>query len=266
MYPNIRGIQISFFRWTGFTKEMHFIGLENYKNLLKDPYIFKYIGHNVFMFGASLICSLFGLMISAILAGKIRGSNFYRIIYFFPNVISVAAVAVLWSLILSPNIGLLNTILRGIGLNSLARTWMGPTHALKSIGVINIWWGFGWYMLLYIAGIQNIPKTYYDAAEIDGANSIQSFFLITIPLIWELMRTILVYILIGALNIFALVHILNSQMPNPHTDMVANYFYWQSFSNYNWGYATSIVVIIFIITFTASILTWHLTKAQTTSY
>ena len=229
--------------------------------------VFKALGHNAFMFLAATITMLLGLTIATILVrSKVKGSNFFRVVFFFPNVMSIAVIAVLWSLILSPNMGLLNTFLRAIGLDGLAQTWLGPEYALRSVAVISIWGGFGWFMLLYVAGIQNIPKTLYEAAEIDGASSVYVFFRITIPLIGELIRTTFIFNVMGALGQFALVHVIFAQTTNPKTDMVANYFYWQAFTNYDFGYATSIVVIMFLITLAATLLSWRITKAQTIEY
>jgi len=267
LYPYLRGIYISFFRWSGLSPDMTFIGFDNFRRLFTDAEVFRYLGHNGFMFLAATVTMMLGLVIAAILAkGNTKGANFYRVVYFFPNVMSVAVIAVLWSLILSPNMGLVNIFLRRVGRDGLAQTWLGPVFALRSVGVIAIWGGFGWFMILYIAGIQNIPKTLYEAAEIDGASNVYVFFRITIPLIWELIRTTFIFNVMGALNQFALVHVLFAQTTNPKTAMVANYFYWQAFTNFDFGYATSIVVFMFLITLLATLFSWRITKAQTVQY
>jgi N-acetylglucosamine transport system permease protein len=267
LYPYVRGLETSLYRWSGLTTTRTFVGLGNFSRLINDREVFTYLGHNGFIFFAATVTMILGLIIAAILVrSKVQGKNFFRVVFFFPNVMSVSLVAALWSLILSPNFGLLNAFLRAIGLDSLAMTWLGPVWALRSVGAIYVWAGFGWFMLLYIAGIQNIPRTLYEAAEIDGASSVYVFFRITVPLIWELVRTTFVFNVMGALNQFALVYVIFEQTPNPNTDMIANYFYWQAFTNYNFGYAASIVTFTFLITLVVTILTWRITKAQTVSY
>jgi ABC-type sugar transport system permease subunit len=185
----------------------------------------------------------------------------------------VAAVAVLWSMVLNPSFGLLNNILRSIGLERFAIPWLSLQYdwplfrvGLYSVGFISVWGGLGWFMILFLAAIQNIPQELLDAAYMDGANRVAVFFSITIPLIWEAIRTVLVFVVIGALSQFALVYILFEQIPNKHSDMIMNYYYWQAFTNRNWGYAAAIVVVIFIVTLGASITAYRFFGRETVQY
>jgi ABC-type sugar transport system permease subunit len=280
VYPALRGLYISLFRWTGLTKNMTFVGLYNYTKLWKeltDPQDFYnirlYLSHNAFLFFFSLITVSLALLVAFAINNKPRGANLFRITYFFPNVLSVSAVAILWSMVLNPSFGLVNNFLRAVGLGQFATPWLSLDHSwplfrvgLYTVGFISIWGGLGWYMILFLASIQNIPHELIDSAYVDGANRVVVLFSIVIPLIWEAIRTVLVYIVIGALSQFALVYILFEQVPNKHSDMIMHYYYWQAFGNRNWGYAAAIVVGVFLFTLGASITAYRFFARETVQY
>jgi N-acetylglucosamine transport system permease protein len=280
VYPSLSGLYVSFFRWTGLTRDMTFIGLNNYATLwreLTDPADFYnirlYLSHNAFLFVFSLITIFLALVVATIINSKPPGSKILRVTYFFPNVLSVAAVAVLWSMILNPSIGLVNNVLRTIGLGNLARPWLSLQYdwplfrlGLYSVGLISIWGALGWYMILFLASIQNIPSELNEAAIIDGANKVRLFFSVTIPLIWETIRTVMMFAIIGALNQFALVYILFQQQPNKNSDMIMNYFYWVAFTKHDWGYASALVVGIFAVTMTATLVAYRFSAREAVQY
>ena len=280
MYPAVRGLYVSFFKWTGLTKDMTFVGVQNYIKLWKeltDPEDFYnvrlYLSHNAFLYGFALITIFLALVVATVINRKPFGYKAFRVTYFFPNVLSTAAIAVLWSMILNPNFGLINNILRSIGLEQFAIPWLSlqwdwPLFkvGLYSVGVISLWGGLGWYMILFLASIQNIPNELNEAAMIDGASGTRIFFSVTIPLIWETIRTVLIFSVIGALNQFALVYILFEQITNKHSDMIMNYYYWQAFTQRNWGYAATIVVGIFIVTMLGSVFTYRFMEREAVQY
>ncbi|MCD6520137.1 MAG: sugar ABC transporter permease [Anaerolineae bacterium] len=281
MYPSIRGLYISFFHWKGLSKNMKFVGFYNFVKLWKeltDPEDFYhlrlYLSHNLFLFVFSLLTIALALTVAYVISNKPKGANLFRVTYFFPNVLSTAAIAVLWSMVLNPSFGLVNNILRSIGLEEFAIPWLslqkdwplGFKVGLYSVGFISMWGGLGWYMILFLASIQNIPQELIEAAMIDGATKARVFFSVTIPLIWETIRTVLIFAVIGALNQFALVYILFEQQPNKHSDMIMNYYYWQAFTQRNWGYAAAIVVVIFVVTLLGSIFTFRFMERETVQY
>ncbi|MCL4506196.1 MAG: sugar ABC transporter permease [Chloroflexi bacterium] len=280
MYPAVRGLYISLFKWTGLTQNMTFIGLNNFSKLwreLTDPADFYnirlYLSHNAFIFVFSLVTIILALVVATVINNKVFGHKAFRVTYFFPNVLSVAAIAVLWSMILNPSFGLINGILRSIGLEQLALPWLSLQYemplfklGLYSVGFIGIWGGLGWYMILFLAAIQNVPQELIESAMLDGANRVRMFWSVTIPLIWETIRTVLIFAVIGALNQFALVYILFEQTPNKHSDMIMNYYYFQAFAQRNWGYAAAIVVIIFIVTLIGSLVSYRVSARETVQY
>ncbi len=280
VYPSLRGIQISLYDWSGLSMNMNWVGLENFAQLWReftdpDDYynIRLYLSHNFLLFIFSLITIVLALVAAALIHNKPRGYNLFRVTYFFPNVLAVPAIAVLWSMALNPEYGIVNAVLKLIGLEQLALPWMSLQYELPFfrlglyvVGFIIIWAGLGWFMILFLASIQNIPQELIDAAQIDGATRVRAFFAITIPLIWETVRTVMIFAVIGALNTFALTFVLFEQNPNKHSDVIMNYYYWQAFSNNNWGYASAIVVLIFIVTMIASLLAYRVFERDAVQY
>lgn len=280
LYPSARGIYVSLFNWSGLTQNMKFVGLANFAKLWRevtDPKDFYnlriYLSHNMFLFGWSLVTIFLGLVVAAILNNKPFAYKAFRITYFFPNVLALPAIAVLWSMTLNPSFGLVNMTLKAIGLEKLALPWMSLQYdfpgfklGLYTVGFIGLWGGLGWYMILFLASIQNIPGELIEAATIDGATKIRVFFAITIPLIWETMRTVIVFAIIGSLSGFALNFVLFERQAVKHGDLILSYYYWQAFTNNKWGYASAIVVGIFVVTFAASMFSYRFFGRETVQY
>lgn len=280
MYPAIRGLLVSFYRWSGLSKDMTFIGVQNYAKLwqqLTDPVDFyglrTYLSHNAFLFVFSLLSIFLALGVAALINNRPFGSNVFRVTFFFPNVLSVAAIASLWTMVLNPEFGLVNTFLRLIGLGKLALPWLSMNYempgfrlGLYTIGGVTIWGSLGWFMILFLASIQNVPAELIESARLDGANEVRAFFSVTIPLIWETIRTLLILAVIGALNQFALVYIIFDQWPNRNTDMIMNHYYYVAFSQHDWGYAASIIVGILLVTMSASIFSYRVLGRETIQY
>lgn len=280
IYPAARGLIVSFFDWSGMTRHMQYVGLSNYAKLwqqLTDPidfyYVRTYLSHNAFLFVFSLISISLALVVAMAINNRPFGANLFRVTFFFPNVLSISAIAVLWSMVLNPSFGLLNNLLRSIGLGKLALPWLSLDYetplfrlGLYTVGFISIWGSLGWYMILFLAAIQNIPTELLEAARLDGAGESRMFFSVVIPLIWETLRTVLVLAVIGALSQFALVFILFMQWPNKHSDLIMNYYYYQAFREYNWGYASAIVGAVFVVTMVASAFSYQVLARETVQY
>lgn len=270
VYPSIRGILISFYDWSGLSGNMSFVGLENFAKLWKeftDPTDFynirRYLSHNFLLIIFGFITTFLGLIAAAIINEKPWGYQFFRVTFFFPNVLAVPAIAMLFSMILNPAFGLVNNVLNALGLEAFALPWLSLQYqwpfykiGLYTVGFIIIWSGLGWFMLLFLAAIQNIPRELIEAALLDGASKAQIFTSITIPLIWETIRTVMIYNVIGALSGFSLNYVLFERTAQKHGDLIMSYFYWQSFKAYNWGYAAALVVVIFIVTLLATLASY----------
>lgn len=280
VYPSLRGILISFYDWSGFSGNMTFAGLANFAKLWKeltDPTDFYnirlYLAHNLFLIVFGFITTFLGLVAAAIINEKPWGYHLFRVTFFFPNVLAVPATAMLWSMTLNPAFGLVNNFLRSVGLEQFALTWLSLQYqwpifkiGLYMVGFIGIWGGVGWFMLLFLAAIQNIPRELIEAAWLDGANKVQIFFSVTIPLIWETIRTVLIFNIIGALSGFSIIYTLFERIPQKHADLILNYYYWQAFNAYNWGYAAAIVVVIFVVTLLVTLVSYKALYRESVQY
>lgn len=251
LYPLFSGLYYSFFDWSGSSNVKTFIGMDNYSKLLHDPIIPKTILHDYFLVATKVV----GIMILALFFAvaltqlKIKEAPFYRIVFFFPNIMSVVVIGILWMFIYNPSLGLINSGLEFIGLEQFAKPWLGDeTWALPSIVLPAIWAGIGLFMLMLMGGIANVSKSYYEAAEIDGATEWQQFWKVTVPLIWPQIKISVLYIVITTLNgSFILVQVMTGGGPNNATHVMGSYLYQQAFVHYNFGYGATIGVMILVL-------------------
>jgi len=228
--------------------EAEFIGIENYKNLMKDSTFWLSLRNSLFL-AIGFICIQHPLaMIVAAVLDKLQGKaeGFFRCVYFIPNVISVAVIAYLWKFIYNPDFGLLNNILKLFGYQGKIN-WFSTENAIWSVLVVLIWHGFGWGMLIYYTGIKNIDPVLYEAAAIDGASQKTIFFRITLPLMKPVIQVNVTMAVISALKQMETVYLLTNGGPGNSTQFTANYLYQQAFKAFNYGYGNAIGVIFIIL-------------------
>lgn len=264
IYPTFNVFRTSMYRWSGLSKQKTFIGFENFIRLFNDTKFWTALQNTIFLLifctAITMILALF--FAAALTQSKLKEKNFYRVLFFFPNVLSIVVIGVLFSNIYEPNMGILNSLLRGIGLNHLAQPWLGSGKTvLWAIGVAMIWQAVGYYMVMYMAGMDGISPELYEAADIDGASKFVQFFKITIPMIWGILRVTLVFFITSTLNMsFLFVNVMTDGAPNGSSEVLLTYMYRQAFTNANFGYAMAIAVIIFIVAFALAIISNILTK------
>ncbi|MET7278740.1 sugar ABC transporter permease [Kribbella sp. NPDC005582] len=270
--PYVQAFPIAFTDWEGLSATYTYIGFDNFVALFHDAIFWTALRHNLFLLVSlpTIIITL-SLFFSAVLnhRGGIRGATFYKIVYFFPAVLSIAVVGVLWQFIFEPRSGLLNGFLRGVGLDALAQSWLGDGDtALGSIMAVVVWAGVGFYVVLFTAAMAAIPKELYEAALLDGANSIQAFFRITLPLIWNTVQVAIAFLVIGALDQFALIKVLSvgSGGPNNATQVISLYMYTNAFTYGRFGYASAIGVTLFALNMILTVLTFRLTRRERVVY
>jgi N-acetylglucosamine transport system permease protein len=186
--------------------------------------------------------------------GNFKGNNFFRIIFYIPNILSIVVIAGIFGAIYNPTTGLLNTFLRAIGLDALARNWMSESNiVIYSVIFALVWQAIGYYMVMYMASMAAIPPDYYEAASLDGATELQMFSKITFPLIWSNIRTTLTFYIISTINLsFLFVQIMSDGGPNGKTEVFLNYMYKQAYGNGAYGYGMAIGVVVFIFSFVLS--------------
>lgn len=250
IYPSVSSIYYGFTDWAGFEKNIKFIGIENYIKLLYDERFLAAL-KNTFLVCVILtvIQNALALVLAVGLDIKIKTRNILRTIFFMPSVLSALVIGFVWSYIYSPFDGLLNAILDNIGLTPLERDWLGdPKIALYSIMFIVLWQSTGYAMVIYLAGLQSIPKDYYEASAIDGANAWHKFTTVTFPLIAPSFTVNILLSVIGSLKIFDIIYATTMGGPGYATETITTIIFLKAFGSENeFGYATAIATVLFII-------------------
>jgi N-acetylglucosamine transport system permease protein len=271
VWPYAQAIYISLTSWRGLSANRPFVGLDNYARLWGDDRFHAALGRNgQLLIALPLATIAIALTFAALFtqgSQQIRGAGFYRIVFFFPQIIPAVIVGILWSYVYTPNIGLFNGILRAVGLEGVTRSWLtDPTTVLWAIVAVAIWSSVGFYMVIFLASMQSIPTSFYEAAILDGANRWTSFKDITFPLIWETVRTSLIYLAIAALDFFILIVVVSggsTTMGARRAEVAAIYLYNQAFESSRWGYASAIGVVLLVLTLILSLGIMRATRRET---
>ena len=254
LLPILIGGYLSFFRWNGLggipePGDNRFIGLDNYTRLFNDPIVLGDLWHMVILIVLSLVIQLpLSLGIALLLNQKMRGRAVYRTLFFAPYVLSEVIAGVLFSLVFSPEHGLANEILNAIGLENAAAEWLAnPDTVLYSVFLVITWKYFGFHMILYLAGRQGIPKELLEAAAIDGAGPWRQFRYVTLPLLGPTIRMSIFLSVIGTIQLFDLVWVLTRGGPAHSSETLAVTMFQFGFERNQFGYASAISVVIFLI-------------------
>lgn len=254
--PTVNVFRMSLYRMGGITNKQTFIGFENFKTLMGDKNFLQAMQNSILIIVLVTICTIVLAILFATLLqrGNFKGNNFFRIIFYIPNILSIVVIAGIFGAIYNPTTGLLNTFLRAIGLDALARNWMSESNiVIYSVIFALIWQAIGYYMVMYMASMAAIPPDYYEAASLDGATELQMFSKITFPLIWSNIRTTLTFYIISTINLsFLFVQIMSDGGPNGKTEVFLNYMYKQAYGNGAYGYGMAIGVVVFIFSFVLS--------------
>lgn len=268
LYPIVKGIHISLFDWSGSSKNMDFIGLDNFRELFSDPIIWTAIKNDYFLvvgkvIGIMLLATFFAIAVTRL---KVAGSKFYRVLFFIPNIISVVVIGVLWRFVYNPNLGFLNSFLSLFSTEPVQIAWLGTENlAMWSLLWPSIWAGIGFYMILLIAAILSIPADLYEAANLDGASQGKQFWSVTLPLIWEQMKVSILHIVMTTLNgSFIIVWIMTEGGPDNSTQVMGSYLYQMGFRQYHMGYAAAIGVLILVLSLITTLVLQRLLSRNTT--
>ncbi|MEU7858327.1 sugar ABC transporter permease [Nonomuraea sp. NPDC049141] len=243
--PFAQAILLSFQSWDGVSPDTPWVGLANYDFVASDP-IFWASMRNVLFFGVVGFVVGNGVALGMALAVNniTRGRTFFRTVFYLPGVLSVVVVGLLFSFILAPGSGILNRLLSLVGLSTLQQNWLGePAVALPVVAAVFVWfhWGFGF--LLFLAGLQDVPKELYEAAELDGANRWSKFRYVTWPQLAPVTSIVSLLTLLAALQIFGTVQVLTNGGPGQHTMVPTLAIYNEAFVNWRYGSAAAMSVI-----------------------
>ena len=223
MLPSVMGIAYSFTDWSVYSQDVHFVGLKNFQTVFSADYNYNRMLGNTFLFTivTTLAKNVIGLALAVLLTKKVKLLNFHRAVMYLPCVLSALIVGMIFKAVLNPKIGLLNTALRAIGLDVLAKNWLTDSKiAFNSVMAVDIWKGMGYIMTILIAGIMSISPTYYEAAEIDGGNAWQCFRHITLPLLTPTLTVTTVLNVIYGLKVFDTVYALTNGGPGYATEVL----------------------------------------------
>ncbi len=259
LIPLIMSFGISFFEWDGIAPRLNFVGLQNYiKQFANEDFIKSLKNTTIY----SLLFIPFDMVLALLLAlavQKIKGKTLYRLMYFMPVVTGSVSVGVIWTWIFNKDFGLINSALSTLGIQGPG--WLtDPKLVMFSIVLVSLWWNVGYNMVLLLAGLQNIPETYFEAANLDGANRIQRFWNITIPMLSPTLFFVLITTIIGSFQVFDQAYIMTHGGPVKASYTLVFHIYQNAFVNFRMGEACASSMILFVIILMITILQMHGSK------
>lgn len=264
--PTFDVFRMSLFKWGGYSPKKQFVGLENFAKLMQDQNFFRSCRNSILLIvlvTAVTIC--FSLLFASILTReKLKGQNFFRIIFYIPNILSVVVISAIFSAIYDANNGLLNGILGIFKKTGDPIYWMGDQKiVIYSLAFAMVWQAIGYYMVMYMASMSSIPESLYESANLEGASKTCQFFNITLPLIWTNIRTTLTFFIISNINMsFLFVKAMTNGGPDGATEVFLSYMYKQAYTNSTYGYGMAVGVVVFTFSFALAAIVNQVTKRE----
>lgn len=247
VYPMLQGVWMSLHKWT-IVRKVRYIGLDNYRNMIRDPYFWESLGNTTeFVIWSTPSIVIAGLLLALICNQNIRGKTFFRLSFFMPHVLSVAVISTIMVFIFRPYSGLLSTLFTNLGFTKEIY-WLGEPKLAKVVIVIaTLWWTVGFNMILFLAALQDIPDYLYEAAAIDGADARRAFWYITIPLLKPIVWVVTMLQIIASFKVFAQIWLITRGGPGTSTRPLIQYIYEVGFKRNDLGYAATMSYALFAI-------------------
>ena len=264
--PTFNVFRLSLYQRSTFNPNEIFIGLENFRMLMQDTTFIRSMQNMLLLI---VMVTVFTMATALIFAGiltreKLKGQDFFRIVFYIPNILSVVVISGIFSAIYDIDRGLLNSILNIFGKDGIL--WKGESHVITSLVIAMVWQAIGYYMVMYMASMSAVPQSLYESSSLDGAGRVTQFFQITIPLIWTNIRTTLTFFIISTINMaFLFVKAMTGGGPNGASEVVLGYMYSQK-NNGLYGYCMAIGVVIFLFSFALSALVNKVTERETLEF
>lgn len=260
LLPVIFVFILSVMKWNG-ANAMEFVGFDNYIKMLSDS-TFKISFNNTIYYavGTVPITIIASLGLALILNTKIKGRNFFRTVFFFPYVSSLIAVVVVWNMIFHPDMGPVNQFLIAIGIDNPPRWAASTKAAMPTVILFSVWKYMGYYMIMYLAALQGIPKELYEAGNLDGTNAWQRFRYITLPMLTPTTFFVCIMLTIQCFKVFDIIYAMTNGGPGRSTNVLVYYIYNQAFREFNFGYASAISVILFAVVLIITIVQFRMEK------
>ncbi|MEK5404616.1 sugar ABC transporter permease [Paenibacillus sp. FSL W8-0439] len=258
LLPLLYAFYLSFVNWDGFGVPL-FVGLDNFKGQLSDPDFWKALINTVYYMVLVIPVGIVLALLVAIVLNKVKGREIYRLFFFMPVVTSSVSVGVIWMWILNGEFGILNHLLRAIGI--VGPMWLTATHwVIPSIALLSIWLGLGYNMVIFLAGLQGISKSYYEAAEIDGASKFQQLRYITLPLLSPTTFFVTIMMVISSFQVFDQAFVMTNGGPAKASYTLVYHIYDQAFIDFTMGESAAAAMILFVIILIFTLLQFKMQK------
>ena len=266
IWPTVQALYLSFTNATSLGLNNKFVGLDNYIYMFHDKSFIQALINTAKLMAVVPVITIFCSLVLAFVLNqcKLKEMVLYRTLFYFPNIVSLTVVGIIWSFVFHPNVGIVNKILGAVGLESLQRSWLGDSKtALWCIAFTLLWQAAGYYMVMHIAAMDGISPEIYEAATLDGASAWRKLVSITMPLMKDIIGITFVLALSGTINLsFVLSQVMTGGGPNGASSVLLQYMYTQGFVNGNFGYAMAITVFTLAISVALSMLSRKLTDAS----
>lgn len=271
LYPTLSVFQMALYKWGGLSSKRTFVGLNNFKLLMKDEKFLRSFQNTIFIIViVTIITMTLAILFASILVREdIKGENFFRVIFYIPNILSVAVISAIFSAIYDPSQGLLNGLFKIFNLKNWENIqYLGNQRiVIYSITGAMVWQAIGYYMVIYMSSMSSIPIHLYEAAELDGAGKVRQFFDITLPLVWDTIRTSLTFFVISSINLsFLFVKVMTTGGPDGASEVFLSYMYKQAYDNASYGYGMAIGVVVFLFSFILSGIINKVTEREVLQY
>lgn len=270
LIPSIDVFRMSLYKWGGYTDDKKFVGLDNFGKLFQSEKFYQVFQNSILLvIVVTIVTFAIALIFAAILSrGKLKGINLYRVVFYIPNILSIVVISAIFSAIYDPSNGLLNSILKLLHIIDEPVLWLGDQKiVIYSLAGAMIWQAVGYYMVMYMASMANIPESLYESADLEGASPVHQFFTITIPLIWTNIRTTLTFFIISTINMsFLFVTAMTSGGPDGATEVFLSYMYKEAYTNSSYGYGMAIGVVVFLFSFALAGILNAVTKRDHLEY
>lgn len=263
VYPFFKVLQLSLYEWDGISLTMQFVGLSQFKDILfSNPAWWQSMWHAAYVTILALVFQNGLALVLALMVDRgIKYGQMYRVIFFLPPVLSGIVVGLIWNWIFNGNYGLLNYVLKAVGLGNLTRSWLAdPKTALTCVAVIHMWKGFGWGFIIMLAGLQNIPRTLYEAARIDGASYWVIFRRITIPLMLPVFVMVMILTILGTMQIYDIIVSTTGGGPGYHTEVPVSRIIARMLYSSQFGYACAMGLVFGAVLIVLSIMQMKISK------
>lgn len=266
IWPTVQALYLSFTNATSLGLNNKFVWLDNYIYMFHDKSFIQALTNTAKLMAVVPVITIFCSLVLAFVLNqcKLKEMVLYRTIFYFPNIVSLTVVGIIWSFVFHPNVGIINKILGAVGLESLQRSWLGDSKtALWCIAFTLLWQAAGYYMVMHIAAMDGISPEIYESATLDGASAWRKLVSITMPLMKDIIGITFVLALSGTINLsFVLSQVMTGGGPNGASSVLLQYMYTQGFVNGNFGYAMAITVFTLAISVALSMLSRKLTDAS----